>query len=94
MDFKTRTVQIRVTGKVQGVFYRATAQEQAEALGLSGWVRNCPDGSVEALACGTDDQVEAVVAWCRRGPQKAQVQEVQVSDIRDAVPAKGFSIRR
>ncbi|TCJ12430.1 acylphosphatase [Flaviaesturariibacter flavus] len=94
MDSKTRTVLIRVTGKVQGVFYRASAQEQAEALGLSGWVRNCPDGSVEALVSGTEDQVAAFIAWCRRGPEKAQVQEVQVSDFQGAVPAGGFRIRR
>ncbi|RYZ22199.1 MAG: acylphosphatase [Chitinophagaceae bacterium] len=94
MATEIRTVQIRVTGKVQGVFYRATARAQAEALGLSGWVRNCPDGSVEALASGTEVQVAAFIEWCRRGPEKARVQEVQVSDFEGAAPSGGFSVRR
>jgi acylphosphatase len=94
MDFELKTVQIRVTGKVQGVFYRATAQEVAEGLNLSGWVRNCPDGSVEARATGREAQLNSFIEWCRRGPRNAVVQEVQVSDVETKEEGKGFFIRR
>ena len=86
--------QIRaiVFGKVQGVFYRATAQEKATALGLNGFVRNLPDGSVEVVAAGENEAVEALLTWCHHGPPHARVERVE---LRDAVPAEngdGFRI--
>ncbi|GAB4091238.1 acylphosphatase [Flaviaesturariibacter terrae] len=88
-----RTVLIQVRGKVQGVFYRATARDVAESLGLRGWVRNCPDGSVEALASGPDEKIREFIRWCERGPEKAVVESVSCSDTQDPVP-EGFRIQR
>lgn len=69
---------ILVTGRVQGVFYRASALEEAQRLGLTGWVRNLPDGGVEAVAEGPREAVEGFVAWCREGPPAARVDDVRV----------------
>ena len=67
---------IRVTGKVQGVFYRASARAEAERLGLKGFVRNESDGSVYAEAEGEAEALELFLAWCRRGPPHARVDAV------------------
>ncbi|GAB3841906.1 acylphosphatase [Nesterenkonia populi] len=67
----------RITGKVQGVSYRASAQEQAQSLGLAGWVRNTSEGAVELLASGPDDAVAALLDWCRQGPGGAHVESVE-----------------
>ena len=72
-------VHLRIRGRVQGVFFRATACDRARELGLGGWVRNRPDGSVEAVACGERDAVEAFVDWCHQGPPAARVDEVEVT---------------
>lgn len=69
---------ICVDGRVQGVYYRASAQARAQALGLRGWVRNLPDGRVEMRAQGTRPRVEELIAWCRKGPPAARVTEVDV----------------
>ena len=71
-------VHVRITGRVQGVFFRASAESEARRLGLSGWVRNCPDGSVELLAEGPKAKLDDVLAWCRHGPPRAEVEDVQV----------------
>ena len=70
--------RLRVVGMVQGVFYRQSTADEAVRLRLSGTVRNLPDGSVEVVAEGPRDGVEGLVAWCRRGPPAARVEEVQV----------------
>jgi acylphosphatase len=69
-----------VSGRVQGVFFRATCARRARALGLGGSVRNMPDGSVEAVFEGASADVEAMVAWCRTGPELARVDEVEVHE--------------
>ena len=71
--------RILVAGMVQGVAFRQSAVWEAEQLGLSGWVRNLPDGRVEALAEGPRPKVEALVAWCQRGPPAARVTGVEVT---------------
>ncbi len=83
---------IRVTGKVQGVFYRASAHAEAERLGLGGFVRNEPDGSVYAEAEGEREALDRFVDWCRRGPPHARVDAVEKSEgtVRDY---RGFRIR-
>ena len=73
------TVQLRIRGKVQGVFYRATAAKEAEKLGLNGWVKNSPDGAVEATVNGSEEAVRQFVEWCRKGPEKAEVKNVVVT---------------
>ena len=67
-----------VHGRVQGVFFRDTTRRRALELGISGWVRNCPDGTVEALFEGSSEAVEAALDFCRRGPSRAEVREVEV----------------
>ncbi|HAF54371.1 MAG TPA: acylphosphatase [Thauera sp.] len=69
---------LRIHGRVQGVWYRASAQAEASRLGLAGWVRNRSDGSVGALAVGRHSHVEAFIAWAHQGPPKAQVSRVEV----------------
>jgi acylphosphatase len=67
-----------ITGRVQGVAYRATMARQADALGINGWVRNRSDGSVEAMVAGAPEQLAAMMNWARRGPPGAQVEHVAV----------------
>jgi acylphosphatase len=69
-------VHVVVQGRVQGVYYRAAARDRARQLGISGWVRNCPDGSVEILAEGEKAALIQLVAWCRQGPPAAVVTQV------------------
>jgi acylphosphatase len=71
-------MRVRVRGRVQGVFFRAEARARAESLGLAGWIRNLPDGRVEAVFEGEDECVESMVEWCRRGPAGAEVDAVEV----------------
>jgi len=70
--------EIVVSGRVQGVFFRATAQQEALALGLTGEISNLPDGAVEAVAEGERRAVDDFVAWCKRGPPSARVEDVRV----------------
>ena len=74
---KNTRVELRVTGRVQGVFYRAGTQRRATELGLAGWVCNLPDGSVEAVAEGPRPACEALVEYCRRGPSGARVDGIE-----------------
>jgi acylphosphatase len=71
---------VRVMGRVQGVFYRAWAQSQARELGVSGWIRNCPDGTVEAHLGGDQECVARMIERMRSGPANAQVDDVDVEE--------------
>lgn len=73
-------VDVVVTGHVQGVFFRASMRDEAERLGVSGWVCNEPDGSVRAHLEGPGEAVDALVAWCADGPPRARVDEVRRSE--------------
>ena len=88
-DARARVV---IRGRVQGVFFRAEAAERARSLGLAGWVRNNRDGTVEAVFQGDRDLIESMVAWCRRGPAGASVEDVEVewTETRDE---RGFATR-
>ena len=86
-----RRVRARISGRVQGVFFRASCADRAEALGLSGWVRNASDGGVEAVFEGEDAGVEAMLGWCRTGPPYAQVDGVEVVE-ETPTGAEGFRI--
>lgn len=70
--------RVLISGSVQGVNFRAALRDQARALGAVGWVRNLPDGHVEAHIEGTNSVVRRVVSWCYGGPPQAQVERVQV----------------
>ncbi|MEX1147700.1 MAG: acylphosphatase [Sphingomonadales bacterium] len=82
-----KAVRLLITGKVQGVWFRAWTVEEARALGLDGWVRNRIDGSVEALLAGPVDIVDRMIDLCRRGPPKARVDDIAV------IPAQGITPR-
>jgi acylphosphatase len=82
--------RVLVDGRVQGVFFRQTCRRKAEVQGVAGWVRNRSDGRVEAVFEGSADAVEAMVAWCRGGPARARVDEVEVAD----EPVEGLSAFR
>jgi acylphosphatase len=73
------TRRLRIKGRVQGVGYRYALRQEAERLGITGWVRNRADGSVEALVHGEAQAVEAVIAWARMGPPAAQVRDIAIS---------------
>jgi acylphosphatase len=83
---------VRVRGRVQGVFFRATARDRARSLGLGGYCSNLPDGSVSAAFEGPRERVESMVDWCRRGPPGALVESV---DVKWTKPRneQGFSVR-
>jgi acylphosphatase len=84
--------RVQVRGRVQGVFFRADARARAESLGVAGWIRNLPDGRVEAVFEGEDEQVESMVEWCRRGPAGAEVEEVHV-EREEPAGETGFRVR-
>lgn len=73
---KTKTLQINVIGRVQGVFFREYTRRTAQKLGITGWVKNCPDGSVEIMASGADEKLDALIAWLHHGSPNAEVQKV------------------
>jgi acylphosphatase len=84
---------IKVKGKVQGVWYRASAQAEAQRLGLTGFAKNMPDGSVYCEAEGIEGVLQEFVKWCRRGPELAEVETVEVAE--DTVQGfTDFGIRR
>ena len=85
-------VRIKVNGRVQGVFFRAHAQEKAASLGLTGWVRNTEDGGVEATAEGDRNALENLVIWCRKGPPAAKVNSVDVEWTEATGEYKGFRV--
>jgi len=91
MSDRTR-VHVFVSGKVQGVYYRATTREEARELGVDGWVRNLEDGRVEAVFEGDPEAVRAMVAWCHTGSPRAAVDDVAVEH-EEPAGESGFEIR-
>jgi acylphosphatase len=85
--------RLLISGRVQGVFYRAWTEHNARALGLDGWVRNLPDGRVEVLAMGAEDAVARLVDRCWQGPPAAKVADIVAQDC-EAEPVAGFHQRR
>ena len=82
-----------ISGRVQGVFYRASAQQQASALGLRGWVRNLVDGRVELLACGDQITLKELEKWLEIGPDYAKVSNIEVITESPKVLAKTFEVK-
>ena len=89
---KLLRARVLVSGRVQGVFFRDSTREKAEALGLSGWVRNLPDGRVEAVFEGDGDRVEEIISWCETGPPDAGVQNVSTEN-EEPENLRGFEVR-
>lgn len=75
-----KTLHLQITGRVQGVWFRESMRLEAERLGVTGWVRNRPDGSVEAVAQGAPAAVDALVAWAHIGPPHARVERVVLAE--------------
>lgn len=91
-DFQTVARKVRVFGRVQGVFYRQWTLNQARALGVAGWVRNCPDGTVEAHLEGAEAAVAQMIQGMRQGPSQARVEDVTVESV-EPEEIGGFSVR-
>lgn len=89
-----RRVKVLVTGRVQGVAYRASTATAASAHGVTGWVRNLPDGDVELEAQGDDAQIDALLTWCKKGPPAARVAKI-ISEPIAVIPGEtSFQVRR
>ncbi|ALS98425.1 acylphosphatase [Lacimicrobium alkaliphilum] len=84
-------IKVRVTGKVQGVFFRRSTQQQAQQLGLNGYAKNLSDGSVEVLACGESSALAKLEAFLHQGPPDSEVEHVEVQAVADAQP-DGFRV--
>ena len=87
-----KRIHARVTGMVQGVYFRASARDAARALGLSGWVKNMPDGSVELEAEGKEEVIDKMIDWLHEGPPYGSVDRVEVREIPVLGDASGFHI--
>ena len=88
-----RRIRLLISGRVQGVCFRVYARDEARRLGLRGWVRNLPDGRVEAMAQGDPVRLRAFKAWCKQGPSHARVREVDVvEEATDAIELLSFEI--
>ncbi len=87
-----RTVHLFISGRVQGVWFRGSMQDQARRLGLAGWVRNLPDGRVEALVEGKPEAVETIVTWSGSGPPGARIDGVETREEPEA-GLDGFEVR-
>ena len=89
-----QTISITVSGIVQGVFYRQSTKEKALELGISGIVKNLPDGNVYIVATGTSGQLDQLVQWCKQGPPRAKVTAVNVEEEESPQVFTGFVIQR
>lgn len=88
-----RRVRLTASGQVQGVFFRASTRQEARRLGVTGWVRNMADGAVQAEAQGSAEAVEALIAFCRRGPGSATVTALRVEDLDPVADERAFEAR-
>ena len=86
-------VHIIVHGNVQGVFFRANAKKMAESLGLNGYAKNMPDGTVEVVAEGSEDKLKELVEFCKNGPEAAEVSKVDVKFEKASNEFDGFEIK-
>lgn len=89
-----RRARLEIYGKVQGVFFRASTREKARETGVSGWVKNRRDGSVEAVLEGPEDAVDEVIEWAHEGPSRARVDNIDVVDEDYKGEFSGFQVRR
>jgi acylphosphatase len=76
-----KTISIKVSGKVQGVWYRKYTVEKATELGITGYVKNESDNSVYILATGNEENLQRLIIWCKQGPPKAIVEKIEISDL-------------
>ncbi|QSP93999.1 acylphosphatase [Marinobacter salinisoli] len=83
-----------ISGKVQGVYYRASTESTANEIGVTGYARNLPDGRVEVVAEGTEEQLGKLRAWCQKGPPDARVEDIEMAEQVATGAFSGFGIRR
>jgi acylphosphatase len=88
-----KTIRLTIKGKVQGVFYRASAKNKADELGVTGWIRNLPDRNVEITATATEKNLQEFIDWCKQGPPRAVVDKVIVEEL-EFEAFNGFRIMR
>jgi len=88
-----KTVHVFISGKVQGVWFRANTKQQAEQRNVSGWVRNTSDGKVEAVFQGDADAVDDIISWCHQGSSMSEVSDVSVETLDDDKEFQGFNIK-
>jgi len=86
-----KAYKVLIQGRVQGVGFRYYTEQQARRLGISGWVRNCADGSVETLICGDESQTETMLSWLKHGPISASVSTINIEKSQ-TMPASDFRI--
>ena len=86
-------IHVIISGRVQGVWFRASTKQKAEQLGLTGWVRNTPDGNVEAVFEGEENIVQEMLNWCHRGPPLSKVENIEVKNQKPTDGFNGFSIK-
>lgn len=94
MDSKTKTKNYIISGKVQGVWFRANTQKTAQELGITGWVRNLPDGNVEVTAQGTEEQLKQLETWLQHGPDLAKVENIKTKILSSEEEFEGFEVRK
>jgi acylphosphatase len=87
------TVNLIIKGRVQGVFFRATAKDVADKIGVKGWVKNSEEGDVEMIASGSEEQLQKFIDWCKVGPRKAIVTDVVVTN-KEQENFKSFEVVR
>ncbi|MEO6682342.1 MAG: acylphosphatase [Ginsengibacter sp.] len=87
------TVHLIISGKVQGVFYRASAKKKAEQLNVRGWIKNTPEGNVEATVTGEAGKIQDFIQWCQSGPDKAVIKDIKIYK-QDFQEFDAFTIKR
>lgn len=75
-----KNVHITINGKVQGIWFRANTKQKAEQLGITGWVKNIPNGSVEAIFEGEENCIKEMIDWCQHGPPQAKVENIEIKE--------------
>ena len=88
-----KSVHVLISGRVQGVWFRASTKQKAEELGITGWVRNTSDGKVEAVFEGEEEIVQKMIEWCRHGPPLATVEHVEIKQQKPTDGFEGFTIK-
>lgn len=91
--FRMRRVHIIVHGSVQGVFFRSNARDIASSLGLKGYARNMPDGTVEVVAEGNENKIKELVEFCKKGPESAEVSKIDIEFEKASNEFEGFEVR-
>lgn len=89
----TVSAKVRINGRVQGVWFRQSTKDKAVELGVTGWCRNCPDGSFEAAFQGEKKIINAIIDWCHEGPRMARVDQVNVEWLDCADKFNSFEVR-